>query len=74
LLSNWRTSELGPAVGDNLIHVHVELRAATGHPNVQRKHGVELSGKNFVASLDDQTVTLIFEPLASVVRNRGTLL
>jgi hypothetical protein len=44
-----------------------ELRAATGHPDVQRKHIVVLAGQDFIAGLDDQFVALIIEPVVVMV-------
>src|SRR5262245_65832871 len=69
-----RTGELTAAVGDDLVDVHIELGAATRHPNVQGKHVVMLPGENFVTRLDDQSMTLIVQPFAGMVRSsRGFL-
>src|SRR5262245_55698062 len=59
--------ELAAAVGDDLVHVHVELRAAAGHPHVQRKHVVMLAREDLVARLNDEFVSLVVETLAGVV-------
>ena len=69
-----RAGELAAAVGDHFVDVHVELRAAARHPDVQRKHVVMLAGEDFVAGLDDQLVALIVEPLAVVVGDGGGFL
>ena len=69
-----RASDLAAAVGDHLVDVHVELGAAAGHPDVQRKHVAMLAGEDFVAGLNDQLVALIVEPLAVVVGDGGGLL
>jgi hypothetical protein len=53
------------AVGDHLIHVHIELRATARHPNVQRKRVVVLAGEDFVTHLNDQFVFPIIESLAA---------
>ena len=74
LASKRRAGELAAAVGDHLVDVHVELGAAAGHPHMQRKHVVMLSGEDFVADLHDQLVTLIVEPLAGVVGDGGGFL
>ena len=66
-----RTSDLSAAVRDHLINIHIELRAAAGHPDMQRKHVVVLASKDFVANLDNQFVALIVEPLAVVIGNGG---
>ena len=54
-----RASELAAAVRDDLVDVHVELRAAAGHPDMQREHVVMLPGQDLVADLDDQPVGLV---------------
>ena len=68
LATEWRARELAAAVGDHLVHVHVELGAAARHPYMQRKHVVMLAGEDFVARLNNQVVLLIVEPLAGMVR------
>ena len=40
--------ELAGAVGDDLVHVHVRLRAAAGLPDDQGKLGVVLAGDHLV--------------------------
>ena len=69
-----RARELAAAVGDHLVHVHVELRAAARHPHVQRKHIVMLAGEDLVADLNDQLVALVVEPLAGMVGVGGGFL
>jgi hypothetical protein len=56
LAAERRAGELAAAVGDHLVDVHVELGAAAGHPDMQRKHVVMLAGEDFVAGLNDQLV------------------
>jgi hypothetical protein len=58
---------LAASVGNHLIDVHVELRAATGHPDVQREHLVMLSGQNLVAGPYDQPVRRVVEPATCAV-------
>ena len=58
LAAERRARELAAAVGDHLVDVHVELRAAAGHPDVQREHVVVLAGEDLVADLDDQRMRL----------------
>jgi len=53
LASERRPCKLAATVGDHLIHIHVELRAAARHPHVQWKHLVMLAGQDLVANLDD---------------------
>ena len=48
--------ELAAAVRYYLVDVHVELRAATGHPHMQREHVVVLPGQDLVAGPRDQPV------------------
>src|SRR5258706_13998737 len=66
--------ELAATVRDHFVDVHVELGAAARHPDMQREHVVMLAGENFVASLNDQLVTLIVEPLSGMVRSGGGFL
>src|ERR1700733_5961867 len=44
--------ELGGAVGYDFVHVHVELRAASCHPNMQGKLIVMFSIKDFIANVE----------------------
>ena len=67
LAAERRAGELAAAVGDHLVDVHVELRAAAGHPDMQREHVVMLAGQDLVADLHDQAVRLVVEPLAGMV-------
>ena len=72
--AEFRTGKLAPSVGDHFVDVHVELRTATSHPDVQGKHVMMLARQDFVANLNDQFVALVVEPFAAVVGNRGPLL
>src|ERR1700719_5121837 len=49
-----RAGDLGAAVRDHFIDVHVELGATARHPDVQREHIVMLASEDFVARLDVQ--------------------
>src|SRR5215831_11404853 len=68
-----RARYLTAAVRDHFVDVHVELSAAAGHPYMEREHVVVLAGKDLVADLNDQFVTLIVKPPTRVVRNRRRL-
>src|SRR6516164_1603475 len=77
---NWcvaakrRAGNLAAAVGNHLVDVHVELRAAARHPHMQRKHVMVLACQDLIAGLYDQFATLIIEPLAGIVcESRGLL-
>src|SRR5262249_59756291 len=59
---------LRTTVGDHLVDVHVELRTASGHPDVERKHVVMLAGEDLVANLNDQLVGLRTESPSREVR------
>ena len=67
LAAKRRTRELAASVGDYLVHIHVELSAAAGHPDVQREHVVMLAIEDFVAGLSDQLVGQIVESFAGVI-------
>src|SRR6266481_7063171 len=74
LSSNRRARKLATAIGDDLVYVHVELRPASRHPDVQRKHVFVLAGQNLIASLHNESVTLVIEPLPGVVGIGGAFL
>src|SRR6266403_1672587 len=67
LASKRRACELATPVGDDLVHVHVELGPASGHPDVQREHLMVLAGQDLVADLNNESITLIIEPLPGVI-------
>ena len=73
LAAERRAGKLAAAIRDHFVHVHVELRAAAGHPDVQRKHILVLAGQNLVADLRDQPTDLVVEPPAGMVRQRRGL-
>src|SRR5262249_8592653 len=70
LASQRCARELAAAVGYDFVHVHVELSAASRHPDVQREHVVMLARKNLVAGLSNECELLIAEPLAGVIGGR----
>src|SRR6516162_5901505 len=74
MTSKRSARELTTPVGDHLVHVHVELSTASGHPDMQGKHVVMLTVEDFVTGLNDQLVALIVKPFAVVVRNGGGFL
>src|SRR5262249_4776032 len=74
LAAELRLGELTAAVRDHLVHVHVELRSAAGHPYVKRKHVVMLAGENLVTRLNDELVGLGVESFPGVIGVRGRLL
>ena len=57
LAAQCGAGKLAAAVGDHLVDVHVELRAAAGHPHMQREHVVVLPGQDLVAGLHNQPVS-----------------
>src|SRR5260370_16596992 len=69
-----RVGQLAAAVRDHLVHVHVELSAAPGHPYMQWKHVVMLAGEYLVTGINDQFMGLVLEPLAGMVRVGGGFL
>src|SRR5262245_11871911 len=66
--------QLAASVRVHLVHVHVELRAAAGHPDMQWEHIVVLTSQDLVTHLDDQPETLIVEPLTVMIGNGSRLL
>ena len=51
LLPSVAAGQLDGAVGDDLVDVHVRLRAAAGLPDAQREVVVELAGDDLVGGL-----------------------
>jgi len=74
LAPQLRAGDLAAAVGDHLIHIHVELRATARHPYVQREHVMMLAGEDLVADLNDQLMMLVVEPSACMICIRGGFL
>src|ERR1700733_14592685 len=66
--AKWCARELAAAVRNYLVHVHVELRAATRHPNMQGEHVLMLASKNLVTSATDQCAPLIVQAAPGMVR------
>ena len=69
-----RAGKLAASIRNHLVDVHIELRAAARHPDMQRKHVVMLTGEDFVAGLDDQFVSGVVHPTARMIGERGALL
>ena len=67
LAAERRAGKLAAAIGNHLVHVHVELRAAAGRPNMQREHVLIPARQNLVAGLRDQPMDLVRKPLAGMV-------
>jgi hypothetical protein len=62
------------AIGNYLIDVHIELRAASRHPDVQREHLPVVAAENFITALNDQSMPLIVKLAAGVVGAGGSFL
>ncbi len=73
LAAKLHAEKLAATVADDLVHVHVELRAAASHPYMQRKHVAVLSGQNLVAGLNDQIVDFSLEASIRAVCPRRRL-
>src|SRR5215831_12349955 len=69
LASNRRARELATPVGDDLVHVHVELRPAASHPDVQWKHIVVLARENLIAGLQNESEALVIETVPGMIGN-----
>jgi len=67
LASQRRSRELTAPIGNHLVHVHVELRAAAGHPYVQREHVVVLTRQDLVADLENQFEGSVVQPAPGMV-------
>src|SRR6266478_8370128 len=69
LTSKRCACELATPVGDDLVYVHVKLRPAASHPDVQRKHVVVLARENLIAGLHNESEALVIETLPGMVGN-----
>src|SRR5258708_13997293 len=72
--SKGSAGELATPVGDHFVDVHVELSAASRHPDMQGKHVVMLAGQDLVTGLNNQVMTLIVEPLTVTIGDGGGFL
>src|SRR6266851_4123387 len=62
------------AIGDDLVDVHVGLRAAAGLPDAQREVLVEFSGDDFISGLDNELGFFGGELAEILIDERGGLL
>src|SRR5947207_4643378 len=70
-----RTAEdLGGAVGEHLVHVHVGLRAGARLPDRERKFAGMLSGKRLVRRGDDRVRLLLVDRPERDIHPRGAAL
>jgi len=67
LTSEWGARKLAAPIRNHLIHVHVELRAAPRHPNMEREHVFVAAGDDLIADLNNQHVPLVVEPTACAI-------
>jgi hypothetical protein len=68
------SGDLRAAVSDHLVDVHVELGAAAGHPDVQRKLVLVPARQDLVADADDQVLLRVAEPAGLLVDQRSRFL
>src|ERR1700741_2530650 len=70
---NWgfaperRPGKLATTVGDHLVNVHIELRAAASHPHVQWKHLLMTAGEDLVTGLHNKPVLQVVKPFTRMV-------
>ena len=62
------------AIGDDLVDVHVALRAAAGLPHAQREMVVMLARDDFIRRLDDEVRHLRLELAQVLIHQRARLL
>src|SRR5215475_6286096 len=65
------SGDLAAAIRDHLVHVHVELRSAPRHPDVQRKHVVMPSVKDLITDSSDEMKARIVQPIIVMVGDGG---
>ena len=70
LLPALAAEQLGSAVGEHLIDVHVGLRAGAGLPHHQRKLGIVAAGQHLLGGASDG-LRLLFRQQAEVRIDRG---
>ena len=66
--------ELATAVRDHLVHIHVELRAAAGHPHEEWEVLLMLPVQQFIAGPDDQFSLAVLEAPGAFVGDGGSFL
>src|SRR5437868_2396505 len=66
--------ELGGAIGQHLVHVHVALRAGARLPDHERKFSVMAAGQHLVGAAPDRLGLARVEQPESAVRARGRFL
>ena len=71
--SHLSACHLNRTVGDDLVDIHVGLRAAAGLPDAQRKLIIEFAVNDFIGSLHDQ-VGLVRRKLAQILVHQGARL
>src|SRR5260370_497402 len=74
LRSHLATGDLDRAVRDDLVHVHVRLRAGSGLPDAQRKMILQLPGDHLVGCLRDQLGLLVVQFAEIAIDQRRGLL
>ena len=74
LRSHFAARNLNRTIRDDLVHVHVGLRAAAGLPNAQRKLVIQLTGNDFVGSFDDELGLVGREFAQVLIHQRAGLL
>src|SRR5580698_2502134 len=68
LLAAKRCSRyVAATVRNHLIHVHIELGAASGHPHMKRERVLMLSGKDLVTGLNNQLVLQVSQPFPVMI-------
>jgi hypothetical protein len=65
--ANRCAGKLAAPIGNDFIHVHVELRSASSHPNMKRKHVRMFAGDDLVTSLNDESMLPVVKPTARMV-------
>ena len=74
LASQRRACQLRTSLRDHFIHVHVELRSAAGHPDMQRKIIFVEAVEDLIAGLNNKSMRLVRQASSRVVHAGRRLL
>src|SRR5271169_2865835 len=74
LRTHFSTGNFDGTVGDDLIHVHVGLRTASGLPDAQWELVIQLAGDDFVGGFDDELRNVGREFSQVLIHQRASLL
>src|ERR1700760_2821071 len=66
-----RVCNLAAPIRYDLVDIHIELGAASSHPDMQREHFAMFAGQNFIADLGDQRQRPVINAATGMVGGGG---